>query len=1079
LSALFTIYRSSAGSGKTRTLAKEYLKLALQYRATYFRHILAVTFTNKSTQEMKDRIISYLNDFSNGSQNELALELQQELNLDPATFQNYAQEVRSELLHNYSQFSISTIDAFFQKVIRSFTREAGLAGDFRLEVDTEPILMEVIEKLIDELGKNKTLTNWVVEFANESLDSNRAWDVRHSLLEFSKELFREEFKQIQRELNQKTSEHDFFNTTITELKKIRKSFLDEIRNKTGRAVAIIQQHELTLDDFKYSGGGAYSWFIKLTIVTGVDDLTQKEIGSRPKKEYQLSKNWPDKDTPHQAVIEKLADEKLIPLLNEILEYHEHNYSKALSAELALNNFYHFGLIADISRKLSEYKDENGIMLLADAPNFLSGVIRDSDTPFIYEKVGSFYKNFLIDEFQDTSRMQWSNFLPLLTNGLDQGYPSMVVGDVKQAVYRWRGGDLKLLQQEVVTHVGEGRTSVKPLKSNFRSAENIVLFNNALFKTAADSVSAQTGHAISIEAYDDIKQEIIKSDEGFVDISFLKDDKEIKWEEQSLELIPKHLEALQQMGAQLKDIAILVRKNDEGKAVVAHLLRYKNSPEAKPDCSYDVVSSESLQLDGAGTVNLLVSALKYLLNAEDNIARAQLSYEYARLHQPEREHVVVFSITDQKKFEKLLPPEFAREKSALKKLPLFELTESLIRIFELGSFVAELTYLQTFQDLVLDFASRERNDLAEFLLWWEENKSKKSIQVSGEVNAAQILTVHKSKGLQFKYVLIPFCSWDLDHGKKTVNLWVKSEASPFNHMGYLPVRYSDKLQDTLFADYYAEERARCYLDNLNLLYVALTRAEHGLIVMARQSVKSDELNTVGDLLYYTIQQTSELAAGWNSQHACYKSGEWVAKQTPHKTETNEAMPLPGYVSTPWRNKLVIKQSAKGYLHSQAELVDKARYGIYIHTVLSRIKYQDEWQAAVDQLLAEGLITEKEKPEISALLNELFSDSIIAGWFARHWQVRTEVPVLLPGAFENRIDRLLLQDKKAIVIDFKTGSPSKNDVTQVANYMSTLVQMNFNPVEGYLLYIKTGEVVPVMSGKSSKSKSESKNQLGLGL
>jgi ATP-dependent helicase/nuclease subunit A len=1078
LSALFTIYRSSAGSGKTRTLAKEYLKLALQYRATYFRHILAVTFTNKSTQEMKDRIISYLNEFSKGTQNELALELQQELNLDLATFQNYAQEVRSELLHNYSQFSISTIDAFFQKVIRSFTREAGLAGDFRLEVDTEPILMEVIEKLIDELGKNKTLTNWVVEFANESLDSNRAWDVRHSLLEFSKELFREEFKHIQRELNAKSAENDFFVNAIKELRKIKESYLSVIRGKAAEVVTIIQQHGLSEDDFKYgTKGSAFGYYKKLAAINSVDEFVEK--GVRAQKEFTSPVNWPKKESSNKILIEKLAAEKFIPWLLEIWDYWDKHFTKALSAELALNNFYHFGLIADISRKLSEYKDENGVMLLADAPNFLSGVIRDSDTPFIYEKVGSFYKNFLIDEFQDTSRMQWSNFLPLLTNGLDQGYPSMVVGDVKQAVYRWRGGDLKLLQQEVAMHVGEGRTSVEPLKSNFRSAKNIVSFNNALFKKAADSVSAQTGHAISIEAYDDIKQEIIKSDEGFVDISFLKDDKEIKWEEQSLELIPKHLEALQQMGAQLKDIAILVRKNDEGKAVVAHLLKYKNSPEAKHDCSYDVVSSESLQLDGAGTVNLLVSALKYLLNAEDNIARAQLSYEYARLHQPEREHVVVFSITDQKKFEKLLPPEFAREKSALKKLPLFELTESLIRIFELGSFVAELTYLQTFQDLVLDFASRERNDLAEFLLWWEENKSKKSIQVSGEVNAAQILTVHKSKGLQFKYVLIPFCSWDLDHGKKTVNLWVKSEASPFNHMGYLPVRYSDKLQDTLFADYYAEERARCYLDNLNLLYVALTRAEHGLIVMARQSVKSDELNTVGDLLYYTIQQTSELAAGWNSQHACYKSGEWVAKQTPHKTETNEAMPLPGYVSTPWRNKLVIKQSAKGYLHSQAELVDKARYGIYIHTVLSRIKYQDEWQAAVDQLLAEGLITEKEKPEISALLNELFSDSIIAGWFARHWQVRTEVPVLLPGAFENRIDRLLLQDKKAIVIDFKTGSPSKNDVTQVANYMSTLVQMNFNPVEGYLLYIKTGEVVPVMSGKSSKSKSESKNQLGLGL
>ncbi len=241
MAALFSIYRSSAGSGKTRTLAKEYLKLALRFRAGYFKHILAVTFTNKSTQEMKDRILSYLNDFSNGVQNDLSLELQQELNLDAATFQNYAQDVRSEILHNYSQFSISTIDAFFQKVIRSFTREAGLAGDFRLEVDQEPVLTEVIDNLIDELGTNKNLTDWVVEFAHENLMNDRSWDVRRSLRDFSREIFKEDFKAIENELYKRSASPTFFPELLSELRNIKFSFLNTIKSKASEAVQLIQQ----------------------------------------------------------------------------------------------------------------------------------------------------------------------------------------------------------------------------------------------------------------------------------------------------------------------------------------------------------------------------------------------------------------------------------------------------------------------------------------------------------------------------------------------------------------------------------------------------------------------------------------------------------------------------------------------------------------------------------------------------------------------------------------------------------------------------------------------------------------------
>ncbi|MEK6783356.1 MAG: UvrD-helicase domain-containing protein [Bacteroidota bacterium] len=1081
----FSIYRSSAGSGKTRTLAKEYLKLALRYKNDYFKYILAVTFTNKATQEMKDRILAYLDKFANGKENDLSKELQDELKFDASTFQMHAHEVQSRILHEYNLFSISTIDAFFQKVIRSFTREAGLAGDYRLEVEQEPVLEEVINNLIDELGTNQELTQWVVDYANENLENDRPWDTRRSLLEFGNEIFKEEFKVIESEVNTSTAQKDFFKNLLADLKKKKYEFTGLVKAKSIQALEVFHQHGLEKSDFKY-GGGIYNFFTKFSKITSVKDFDETAKGKRSENEFQNSSNWPDKDTTHRAIVLKLASEKLIPLLNEILAYRNKNFRQALSAEIALSNFYAFGLIADISRKLKDYKEENGIMLLADAPRFLNGVIQDSDTPFIYEKVGSFYRNYLIDEFQDTSGLQWKNFFPLLTNGLDQGYPSMVVGDVKQAVYRWRGGDLKLLQSEIEQRIGKERVYTKELQQNFRSAREIVTFNNALFETSATIVTGDTGKSITSEAYRDVPQLVSKEVQGFVHVSFLEGEADESWKELALNQIPVYLEKLQLLGASLKDIAILVRTNDEGQGIVARLLDFKNSGQANPNYRYDVVSNESLRLDGASTVNLLISSLQYLHNPEDGIARAHLGYELARLHDPGKDFNEVFMGANQATFESTLPSAFTSQKISLKKLPLFELTETLIEIFGLGKVVGELTYLQTFQNLVLDFTNRERNDLGAFLEWWEENKSKKSIQVSGDVDAVQLMTLHKSKGLQFKYVIIPFCSWSLDHeGNKSPRLWVTSDESPLDKAGYLPIKYSSALKETAFAEYYEEERSRCYLDNLNLLYVAFTRAEHGMIVMAPVNYGK----TVAKLLAESMTTSDVLNPKWNKVTQEWKSGEWSLSESSGKKDKNPAIALKFYPSTPWRDKLVIKQTARGYFGPDDNPVfEKVKYGIHLHAVLSRIKYADELEGVIQQIIFDGLMTRDEKPMIEKLIGELLRNEVIASWFGRDWDVRTEVPILLParlpeapgrqGSGDSRIDRLMLKEDKSVVVDFKTGEPKKEDQKQVAEYMEILKKMDFPELEGYLLYIKTGDVVSVPPGKSSIGKTKDKKQLGLG-
>jgi ATP-dependent exoDNAse (exonuclease V) beta subunit len=1028
---------------------------------------------------MKDRILAYLDDFAKGKPNELSEELKSELGLDDATFRERSTETQNAILHKYSQFSISTIDAFFQKVIRAFTRESGLVGDYRLEVEKDAVLQEVVDNLIDELGNNRELTEWVVEFARVNLENERAWDVRYSLIEFSKEIFSEDFKNIEKEVTNATGQKDFFRNLLKVLKEKKYSFINAVKNKAGEAMEIIHHHGLCRSDFKW-GGGMYTYFDKLSRLTKLSDF--KEKGSRPQKDYQDSIHWPAKATGKVALIRDLAERKLIPVLNDILKYHDRQFKISRSAEVVLENFYAFGLIADISRKLKEYKDENNMMLLDDAPKFLNSVMGDTDTPFIYEKVGSFYRNYLIDEFQDTSGLQWKNFLPLVTNSISQGYPNLVVGDVKQAIYRWRGGDLNLLQQEVITQIGTEQVEIRQLNSNYRSAANVVNFNNAVFQAAAAVVSADTGQPVPLQVYDDVVQQVSRQERGFVHVRFLKESSpEDDWKEQSLDIIPTYLERLQEEGMALNDIAILVRKHDEGEKIIAHLLQYSHSEKAKKNCRYDVISNESLRLDGASSVNLVVAAMRYLLNTQDAIARAQLAYEYFRANPGDRPMTAVFGVANQGFFEEALPDEFTREKATLKKLPLFELTETLIRILGLGRDQGEIAYLQAFQDIILDFSARERNDLGMFLEWWELNKQNKSVQISGGVDAIQILTIHKSKGLQFKVVLIPFCSWNLDHeGFLAPTLWVKSDTPPFNEAGYLPVKYSSILEQTCFDPYYQEEKLRVYLDNLNLLYVALTRAEHGLIVLAPNPEVRGFKQFVSRVLFEGIVRGEGLGSGWDNVAQVWSAGDWKITGPEKRDGDRSMVTMQAYATSNWRDKLVIKRQAKEFFNDlKTDARTRINYGIHIHSILSAITYAEQSDEALKHMVEEGLITPSEQPELKALLDDLFRDDQVRSWFSSGWEVRTEVPILLPHGGENRLDRLLIKDKHAIVIDFKTGDPASGDQRQMQEYMSILFQMNFHAVEGFILYIKSGAIVPVRSGKPRRIRKRDEQQLELGL
>jgi ATP-dependent exoDNAse (exonuclease V) beta subunit len=1058
LTKTFHIYRSSAGSGKTRTLAKAYIKIALTGELDAFRYAIAVTFANKATQEMKERILRYLSDFASGRKNNLTDELLAELKLTPDELQRRSSHVLSLILHRYSQFSISTIDAFFQRVIRSFTREAGLLGNFRLEVDNEFVLDEVIADLMDELGPNNPeLTEWVTDFSRDRLLEGENWNITYALKQFAMEIFKDQFKEVEDAILSSKNPQADYKRVLTTLRGVIQKFTDHMQAKAEVAVRILAQNGITKEDFNYKDQGtAWKFFAEFAAGRYWGDF-----GSRVEGAALSASEWPSKKIPARFnKLRDLAERELMPILREMLEYNKEEYSLVRSAKEVLKNFYAFGLISDLTRKLRTYRDENNVMLLSDASKFLNGVINNSDTPFIYEKVGSYYRNYLIDEFQDTSGFQWRNFLPLLKEASDQNNSNLIVGDVKQSIYRWRGGDLELLQNEVAREFGVHRVDTLTLDSNYRSAQTIIEFNNKLFAAASREIGMMVNNSLPVDVFHDAVQKHVRwPAAGFVRFSILeRADDEEDWMSTALTMLPGWFEQLQDKGVQLKDIAILVRKNDEGQRIANFMLQYRTSENAKKNYRYDVVSNESLRLDTSLSVNVLIAALRLLNNPGDLIARGQLAYELSILPGlDETFHKVRDGSLES--LQQIFPKDFIEQMPMLKRLALFELTEVLIRIFGLGKQKEELAYITSFQDQVLEFSGREKADVTSFLEWWEMYKSDKSrsIKVSDSVDAANIMTIHASKGLEFKYVIVPFCSWRLNHEIPPL-LWVKTDVDPFSKLGALAVRYNEPLEKTIFAAAYQEERTKVHLDNLNLLYVAFTRAEAGLIAFAPES-RSGKVQTVGDLVQRAFLTDQSLAKSLTGRE--FAMGEVVALKDEREKESILAVKLDGYHSADWRNKLVIKREGAEFFEDKiTDKRAKINRGILLHTIMSRIEYKTDAKQKLADFFLESALPPEEIEIITNQVHSILDHSQMGAWFTKDWKIKAEAMVLLPGGLQKRIDRIMLSDTRTVIVDYKTGSRKAIDKEQVEQYAVVLTQMGYPNVQAFLVYLSDLKVEEVI-------------------
>ncbi len=1085
---MLTVYRASAGAGKTHKLTGEYLKLLFTHPLAY-RRILAVTFTNKATDEMKNRIIDELYKLASGRKSDY-------VNLLTTTYKLTEEELRKQsrltliaILHDYSAFNISTIDRFFQQTMRAFTREIGLQGGYGLEMDQELVLSTAIDNLLGRLEQpgNKELLNWLLRFAEDKIEGGGEWNLRRDIQSLAREIFKESYKAYSGELQQDIADKETLETYKSKLYAIIRSIESEARELGEAGLTILAKYGIKPADFK--GGATRSPMLLLerlakgemkeptatfrTLADNLDGCFTKTTSEGTRQIIGCAFN----DGLNDCI------KRIIALFADLTNYY--------TAKEIVRYYYTLGILTDISQHVAEYREEKNVMLIADTTELLSKVIGGSEAPFIYEKTGTRIEHYMIDEFQDTSGMQWGNFRPLMLESLSYSRDNLIVGDVKQSIYRFRNSDWKLLDEQIKNDFRADHLQEETLQDNWRSCRHIVEFNNTLFTVIPAILQDMYNDTVAgssltekqkllwstriMSAYDKCYQQVpppFRTKEGHVKVDFLEDEEEKSWQEKALEQLPHTIERLQDEGYELKDIAILVRTNMEGAQVADMLLSYKENAPAGA-YKYDIISDDALFISSSSAVRFIIALLQYMRNPENQTNAQLASVAYAVLKgdfkgkkavvHDDPESVTAFSR------EQLLSLE------ELSRQSLYEMTEGVFRLFSGIIPANEQVFVQAFLDMIAEYTRKENADITRFLEWWEESGYRKTIATPEGQNAIRILTVHKSKGLGFKVVLLPFCDWEIDHKpSKPVILWCRPATSPFDQLQLVPVRYGTTLSNTIFAEDYFREKLHAFIDNLNTLYVACTRAKEEMIIFAPRPKKVadsgavERISSIADVLWaglYTDMENTRqgeklisLSTCFNTGEGCFELGKWWKTERTRKDSLADEVALSALYSISPDDRLQLRLQGKGFFFDDP----RRKHGVLMHEVLSRIETSRDISAAVDSYLWSGIINKYEAAGLKKRLTDLLGDGRVAGWYDGTAKVLNEVDILFGKGLARRPDRVLIKQHCVTVIDYKFGeNKDKRHIRQLAGYLDLIRRMGYRELAGYLWYVERDEIVTVNS------------------
>ncbi|NNM15005.1 MAG: UvrD-helicase domain-containing protein, partial [Bacteroidia bacterium] len=965
----FQIFRSSAGSGKTFTLVKEYFKIILD-NPDRFKHTLAITFTNKSTAEMKGRILETAQDIALNQNNDIYNKVIEEKHELKAR-QKEAKKVLKNILHNYPQFSISTIDSFFSKVIRSLAYESGVPMQFQIELNNKQIIDKICAELYFDIGTDEPLKKWLLDFTNHKIKEEKGWNLDKNLKDAAKELFNDAFRTVQPLRNENETE------TVKKLNKIIAVY-ESAANKIGKSFeSVYTKNNLDISDFYRTNTGP----AKILLNWAAKNYT--EPNSYVQKFYNGNTEWGRAKQANKDLVDSMAME-FNGMLDEAMQHHIRNSTDYNTAKEIRTNLYSTAVLNKLDEKYNGYKENNQVLTINDYMHSLSNLVGDDDTPFVYEKVGTRFHHLLIDEFQDTSATQWKNLKPLVENSLAEGKSSLVVGDAKQSIYRWRGSRMELLAGEIHDELAHWEKIIEdePLDTNYRSTKEIVEFNNAFFHAAKEIVLEEKQTSFLPDDLETIKhvydEETLKQiphekDGGYVELNILPKEypanfnAEIQQEysvfyNQAMQYTLQTINSLYAKGYKDEDICILVRKKDEIKMLTQFLLQNDIS---------EIVSADSLFIDDASSVALLLNTLRHINNYDDQVAIANIIYHHNTLQNENYDWnaLLKFKIVDS------IPSDLEEEFLKVKSLPLLNACESICRLFELDT--TNDQYILKFLDIVLAYSKRPESNLSDFLEWYESSDTQ-SLDNSENQNAIQIMTIHKSKGLQFPVLIVPFANWQYSGGAKVSTEWLKTEEKNFEDINFQSIRMVSNLEKTHFINDYKHEQSLNLIDNLNLLYVAFTRAENKLFIAGNDDSTRNLSNTSQLIKAVLDSEKIEIKKADNAEvYSIGTINNKIEKTKDDKPNINsfsnpEQITLENYQFLDWENTYSL--SLKSLQEKEDFGKEEIRLGNTIHNKLSRVEYNDELHELIEQLkqkeemqlphfseLVDGLVEMEKNPE----------------------------------------------------------------------------------------------------------------------
>lgn len=1042
----FTVYKSSAGSGKTFTLVKEYLKLALKDKhqlTSNYKGILAITFTNKAASEMKWRIIKGLQEIGE-NKNEFLIELvSTELSITTDELKDRATIVLTDILHHYSDFSIGTIDSFTHRIIRTFAIDLQLPMNFQIEMDADEVFRKVISTLMANLGKDDLITNYLVQYSIAQVDDNKHWDPEKTLLDFIKEINKEGVGELIKQLE------DFdiqkFDSIKKQISAYKKEYEISLKKSGEAGLKLIYDKQLNGEELANGKSGIYNFFVKLTKLI---EISEEELFTKTVlKTIEEDKWYAAKATENDKVSIDSIKQNLEGIVLEVKRYIDENEAKYKVYQLIYKNIYAMGLVNELAKLTAEYKANENILFISEFNEKISNVVNDEPTPFIFERLGDRYRHFLLDEFQDTSTTQWNNMLPLIDNSLGNGNMNLVVGDGKQSIYRWRNADVeqfvnlpynnKLYKNDIL--IEREQSLIRNFKeefltTNYRSKPIIVQFNNNLFNYLSNKLLTDELKPIYFKQ----EQQSIGNDRGYVSLDFplVEDEKD----EINLKYILKYINLALNDGYQYNDICIIIRKNGDGNTIANFLIEQE----------IPVVSADSLLLNSANEITVIISFLKYLFNQKDLVSAS----------------VIINYLRDSVKLDDDTYVRLLRELNTSNGKSLFQiLNECDIQIdiqklttgnlfdscIEISSILKlnekNPQYIRFFIDEVLSFLQSHTSNLKLFLDWWERKSSKASLVIPEGINAINIMTIHASKGLEFPVVISPYLSLNT---LMTSSIWVNVDESELD----MPVALINTTKQTVGTVYERQtelENQLQILDSLNLLYVDFTRAVDRLHIISPKPKLASKDNTYHWLNDYATNQSH-----YDNETLCLNYGSLESKgQSVHQKKGLEQVLINNLDLNQNPDLVKIKNSSQ---FSSLERLEQAReYGILVHYILSKLNYVSELPDVIANFKISGEINEEEAIAIEKDVIALLSNPLISCYYETGVQVKNEIEILTEDGFIIRPDRVVIRNNEAIVIDYKTGKIKTTKYQEQMNsYEIALLKLGYTSVKKILLYIKEQEI-----------------------